>query len=197
MASGIRDQSALLAVVLPRVSPELGVVAAAAYGLVREIKGEPWRVLIESKRRDLVVEHRDTHERYWFEFKPLWSRGRGECLGGIEKDLEKVSQERNGYAVVFAYTVEKPPAGHDDRLTPGDLDSVVQKAVERLGRPVFSSSVVPIEGSGTLGAAQLLAWRGLNWTGRSVRRDLPRLPPPAGHCAVRPDAAGEQVSAAH
>ncbi len=156
MTSGLQANVGLLATVLPRVSPEYAVVAAAAQGLIVASSGD-LVVEIEQKRRDLVVKN-DGRE-FWFEFKVFWSKGIGECVRGVRDDRELICGQRDAFAVAFVYALTScPPGIARDRATPLGLEETVEKAEAALGKATLVGEPVVIALHGTVGSARLLAW---------------------------------------
>jgi hypothetical protein len=172
MLDGVFDERQLLAQLLCRVAPEGPVVACACRGLLRLLApADAWHVRLEAGypatdsapagRADLLVRAVDrAGEPDWvFEWKPLWERGFGECVGGIKKDIAKVRARERGCAMVFAYGVRTAPGRHSASVAREPLDATVGRAVEALGPALRSSRAVSVSANGIEADFRLLAWR--------------------------------------
>jgi hypothetical protein len=154
MTSGLQANVGLLATVLPRVSPEYAVIAAAAGGLIAA-SGSDVVVEIEHQRRDLVV--KKNGGVFWFEFKAFWSNGVKECTQGVLADLEKIRGQRDAFAVAFAYALSSCPSGLT-RRTPRGLKETVEVAEAGIGKATVVGDPIVIAWHDTVGSARLLAW---------------------------------------
>ncbi|MDI1450796.1 hypothetical protein [Polyangium sp. 6x1] len=162
--TGLRGEEALLAMLLPRVAPEVSVVAAAALGLQRAAPEESLELRLEAPtgdgltRVDMVVCPAGSDSRWAFEWKLLWQLGPRECVAGIQRDLVKLQGRQRSAVVVFAYAVHEAPAYCHARVTKESLPTTVAHAVEKLGQPYRSSPMFTIEQLGIHAKYQVLAW---------------------------------------
>lgn len=161
MCAGVKANQALVGRLLPRVSPEAAVVAAATDGLLSSHRGDavPYRVGLEGTvgglgRIDLVIAD-DSATPLLVEFKVFWPLGIKECAGGITNDRRKVAGRR-GLVVVFAYAVREAPAECKQRCTEKNLDDAIASA--GLGEPPLKGDAMRIEDSEVIADCRLLAW---------------------------------------
>jgi hypothetical protein len=167
MARGIQARADLLAVVLPRMSPEYVVVASALHGLLAEIGDDPFDVRLEApfhdKRHgkcDVVVTPRDGSEPFYFEFKALWPNGITENIGGIGKDLKKkIKGLSRGSAVAFSFALSVAPPGFDSKRSKKSADDAVNMVSAVLGQPAFRGEAFTVSGNGVVATACLVAWK--------------------------------------
>ncbi|MDI1480400.1 hypothetical protein [Polyangium sp. y55x31] len=162
--NGLRAEEALLAMLLPRVAPEISVVAAAALGLQRAAPAGSLELRLEAPtgdgltRVDMVVCPAGSDNRWAFEWKLLWQLGPRECVTGIQRDLVKLQGRQRSAVIVFAYAVHEAPAYCHARITKESLQTTTAKAAEKLGEPYRCSSVFTIEQLGVHAKYQVLAW---------------------------------------
>lgn len=162
---GIERSERTLALLLPRVAPEYGVVTAAAEGaLASGLTVHFERALVRGSKIDLVVESAEG-ESLACEFKVLWPLGVKECLDKTAKDFDKL-RPTGGLVVLFAYSVLEAPEPHHKRVTPEGqgkgLEETTREATSgsgRFGEPAFRSGVHRFSILGTSAEWELLAWR--------------------------------------
>lgn len=162
---GIRAEEPLLTMLLPRVAPEATVVAAAALGLQRAAGDGALEIRFEAStnnglsRVDMVVCAAGNDRRWAFEWKLLWQPGLGECVGGIQRDLQKLKGQPRSAVLVFAFAVREAPQFCAPRITKVPLETTVGSAISKLGQePYQKSDLLRTEQFGTRAEYQILAW---------------------------------------
>jgi hypothetical protein len=166
MRRGLEKNAALLAVGLPRVSSESLVVGSCVQGLLDK-PPSAMRVLVENKKRDLVVEWGDPRSELHFEFKMLWVGGEKECLDGLCADVNKLGT--GGFLVAAAFHLDKCPTGIEryERPEPAELASLISRSDDRLAKnramPFPSSGLrmekLTLDAYEAHGELGLVAWR--------------------------------------